>query len=101
AGTNWLPDPLPLAADMQTRFVRRVAALPFEARTLLLIAAAEPSGDPEVFERAAGRLGVGDTTACRGGGDLLVIEDKVRFRHPLIRSAAYGGATAGARQRVH
>lgn len=101
AGTNWLPDPLPLAADMQTRFVRRVAALPFETRTLLLIAAAEPSGDPEVFERAAGHLGVGDTTACPGCEDLLVIEDKVRFRHPLIRSAAYRGATAGARQRVH
>jgi predicted ATPase len=102
AGTNWLPDPLPLAADMQSRFVRRVAGLPLDAQTLLLLAAAEPSGDPDLFERAAEQLGFADTTAKHPGYEgLLVIEDKVRFRHPLIRSAAYRGATAGARRRVH
>jgi len=102
AGTHWLPDPLPLAADMQTRFVRRVAALPHETRTLLLLAAAEPSGDPDLLERAADRLGLGDpTTYGPSCADMLVIEDRVRFRHPLIRSAAYRGATSGARRRVH
>src|SRR4029078_6384502 len=61
AGTNWLPDPLPLAADMQNRVVRRGGALSPQARTLLLLAAAEPSGDPDLFERAAEHLGIGET----------------------------------------
>jgi DNA-binding CsgD family transcriptional regulator len=102
AGTTWLPDPLPLAADMQTRFVRQIAALPPEVRTLLLLAAAEPSSALDLFERVADILGIGDAVRDRQSwADLLELDTHVTFRHPLIRSAAYPGASVAARRRVH
>jgi DNA-binding CsgD family transcriptional regulator len=102
AGAAWLPDPLPLAADMQTRFWQRVVALPAQVQELLLLAAAEPSGDLRLFERAAGRLGLERALAdARGFGGLLDLRERVTFRHPLIRSAVYRGAAGNARRRVH
>jgi DNA-binding CsgD family transcriptional regulator len=102
AGTTWLPDPLPLAADMQTQFVRQLAALPPGVQTLLLLAAAEPSGAPDLFERAADSLGIDDALRDRHSwADLLELDTQVAFRHPLIRSAAYRGATVAARRHVH
>jgi DNA-binding CsgD family transcriptional regulator len=102
AGAAWLPDPLPLAADMQARFWQRVAALPAQVQELLLLAAAEPSGDLLLFERAAERLGLDRALAGAGGfGGLLDLRERVTFRHPLIRSAVYRGAAGNARRRVH
>jgi DNA-binding CsgD family transcriptional regulator len=102
AGAAWLPDPLPLAANMQARYWRRAEALPAQVQELLLLASAEPSGDLVLFERAAEHLGLQHALGAAGGfGGLLELGERVTFRHPLIRSAVYQGADIGARRRVH
>src|SRR5260370_11035763 len=69
---------------------------------LLLVAAAEPSGDPSLVAKAAGRLGIDPEAGEAAGVERMVSwEPRVRFRHPLIRSAAYYAAPAGARRRAH
>ena len=73
-----------------------------DARRLLLVAAAEPVGDPLLLWRAAKRLGVGPAAgedAQRHG--LLTIRERVTFRHPLVRSAVYGSATIEERRAAH
>ena len=80
----------------------RIAELPEQTRLVLLIAAAEPVGDPVLVWRAAERLGVAPATALAGGTDgLLTIEERVTFRHPLVRSVAYRTAAEQDRRAVH
>jgi DNA-binding CsgD family transcriptional regulator/tetratricopeptide (TPR) repeat protein len=68
----------------------------------LTLAAAEPTGDPVLVWRAAGRLGVGreDASPAIESG-LIEIGARVRFRHPLVRSAAYADASAADRRAAH
>jgi DNA-binding CsgD family transcriptional regulator len=94
------------APGMQSRieesFRRRCAALPTAARLLLLVAAAEPAGDPMLVWRAAGRLGIGpDAAAAAEAGGLLVIGARVMFRHPLVRSAVCRAASPPEWRAVH
>src|SRR5258708_33925576 len=63
AGGFGLPAALPLASQIEENFARRVASLPRDSRRLLLLAAADPVGDPALLWAAAGRLGVGKTAA--------------------------------------
>src|SRR4051794_3540762 len=101
AGGFGLPDVLPLAGRIEESFLRRLEALPQETRVLLLGAAAEPGGDPALLWRAAGRLGLAGTVlepAERSG--LLEVGARVRFRHPLVRSAVYRSDSDQARRRV-
>ena len=68
----------------------------------MLIAAAEPVGDPALVWRAAERLGIGvDAAAPRETSDLCEFGARVRFRHPLVRSAVYRAASSEDRQAVH
>jgi predicted ATPase len=102
AGGFGLPDVLPLSGRIEESFLRRLDAVPEETRLLLLVAAAEPVGDPALLWRAAGRLGVGGEVlrpAERSG--LLDVAARVRFRHPLVRSAVYRSASGQDRQRAH
>jgi DNA-binding CsgD family transcriptional regulator len=85
---------------LEQSFERRIAAVPAQARLLLLAAAAEPIGDPLLLWRAAEQLGIEPTAADATDG-LLTIEESVRFRHPLVRSAAYRSAPAEQRRAVH
>lgn len=102
AGAAWLPDHLPVSADIQQRFWQQAAALPPDTQDLLLLAAAEPSGDVLLFERAADYLGLSREAARLGALERLVsLHEQVTFRHPLIRSAIYRGAPVRARRRVH
>jgi DNA-binding CsgD family transcriptional regulator/tetratricopeptide (TPR) repeat protein len=102
AGGFALPSAVPLSASIQESFRRRLEALPEETRSLLLVAAAEPVGDPVVVWRAAERLGVGTQAAAPAAeADLLEVGARVRFRHPLVRSAAYQSASLQQRQQVH
>jgi DNA-binding CsgD family transcriptional regulator len=71
-----------------------------ETRRLLLVAAAEPVGDPVLVWRAAGRLGIGVQAASETDG-LLLIGARVTFRHPLVRSSVYRAASLDERQAVH
>jgi DNA-binding CsgD family transcriptional regulator len=91
-----------LPGRIEESFARRLDALPHDTRRLLLIAAAEPVGDPLLLWRAAERLGVGRAAADEvEAGGLLVIGDRVSFRHPLVRSATYRSASLEERRTAH
>src|SRR4051812_1867314 len=91
-----------LTGRIEESFVRRLEALSDDARRLLLVAAAEPVGDPLLLWRAAERLGIRPAAAEEAQADgLLVIGEWVRFRHPLVRSAVYRTATGEQRREVH
>lgn len=91
-----------LAGSIETSFRHRVELLPAPTQRLLLLAAADPLGDPLLLWRAAERLGF-DADAARPAveDDLVSVGARVRFRHPLVRSAVYSSASAAARREVH
>ena len=102
AGGFGLPGAVPLSGRIEESFRRRVEALPTETRRLLQLAAADPVGDPVLVWRAAERLAIeaeAATPAVEAG--LLEFGARVRFRHPLVRSAAYRSASASERRVVH
>jgi DNA-binding CsgD family transcriptional regulator len=87
---------------IEESFRDRVGALPADTRLLLLVAAAEPVGDSVLVWAAAGRLGVPGSAAAAAEADGLVeIGARVRFRHPLVRSAVYRSAGLPERRAAH
>jgi AAA ATPase domain len=87
---------------IEQAYHRRLEALPPETRSLMLVAAAEPDGDPVLVWQAAGRLGIPASAAEAAEADgLLEIGTRVRFRHPLVRSAVYSAASLPERRAVH
>ncbi len=100
AGGFGLLDAPGLSGRIEGSFRRRLAGLPAETQRLLLVAAAEPAGDPVLVWRAAGRLRIGVQAAAETDG-LLTIGARVTFRHPLVRSAVYQAASPEERQAVH
>src|SRR6266699_6515905 len=102
AGGFGLPGALSLPRRIEESFRRRVEALPAQTRLLLLLAAAEPTGDPVLLWRAAGQLGIGAEAAGPAAeAGLAEFGARVRFRHPLVRSAAYRSATLEERHLLH
>jgi DNA-binding CsgD family transcriptional regulator len=102
AGGFGLPAGVPISSGIEDSFRRRLDALPPETQRLLQLAAADPVGDPLLVWRAAERLGIpaqAATPAAQAG--LLEFGARVRFRHPLVRSAAYRLATVQQRQDAH
>ena len=102
AGGFGLPAEMPLTSRIEQGFVRQLEPLPAATRRLLLLAAAEPVGDVPLLWRAAGRLGMGPEAAepAEAAG-LVELGARVRFRHPLVRSAAYRAAPAPERREIH
>ncbi|MEN3282709.1 MAG: hypothetical protein V7607_3849 [Solirubrobacteraceae bacterium] len=102
AGGFGLPDSLPLPGRIEESFRRRIDTLPAESQLLLLVAAAEPVGEPVLVWRAAEQLGIGlDAAKPADRAQLLQLGARVRFRHPLVRSAVYRAASPQERQSVH
>jgi DNA-binding CsgD family transcriptional regulator len=102
AGGFGLPTTAPVSAGIEDRYTRRLAELPPAARRLLLVAAADPVGDPALVWRAAERLGIPESAAdAVESGELLSLSPRVAFRHPLVRSAVYRSAEPNARREVH
>ena len=102
AGGFGLPTTVPLSAGIEDRYTQRLATLPSDARRLLLIAAADPVGDPALLWRAAERLGVPESAAHTVESEqLLALSPRVVFRHPLVRSAVYSSAGLNERREVH
>jgi DNA-binding CsgD family transcriptional regulator len=97
---------LPAASDLPGRleehYLERIRALPDAAQRLVLLAAAEPLGDATLLWRAAEQIGVGASAVDLAHEHALVdIGAEVRFRHPLVRSAAYRAASGAERRAMH
>ncbi|HKD88724.1 MAG TPA: LuxR C-terminal-related transcriptional regulator [Streptosporangiaceae bacterium] len=83
-------------------FQQRFDALPAATQQLLLVASAEPTGDPTLLWRAADLLGIGpQAQAAAQEAGLMMIGDRVVFRHPLVRSAVYQAASPEAQRTVN
>jgi len=89
-----------LTGRIEESFRRRLAPLAPSTRMLLLVASAEPAGDPVPVWRALAALGV-DPSAENAAADLVELGSQVRFRHPLVRSAVYRAASPDERRRAH
>lgn len=98
-----LPAALPLTGGVEAAFLDRYRRLPDGARAVLLVAAADDSGDLAVVDEAARALGADDvaTEAAERSGLLSRHGDRVELRHPLVRSAVYAGASTPERRRAH
>ena len=102
AGGFGLPDARPLASRIEQTYLQRVEVLPRDAQLLLLAAAAEPLGDLSLLWRAAGELGIGsEAVRPAEAAGLLELRARVRFPHPLVRSAVYRAADPSDRRDVH
>jgi DNA-binding CsgD family transcriptional regulator len=96
------PNAPTLPGRIEDSFQRRLEALPGDTKRLLLVAAAEPVGEPLLVWRAAERLEIGtDAAAPAAAAGLAEIGTRVRFRHPLVRSAIYRAASVEERQIAH
>jgi DNA-binding CsgD family transcriptional regulator/tetratricopeptide (TPR) repeat protein len=101
-GALGLLAPRELPSWIEDSFVERLHVLPDDARMLLLVAASEPADDARLLWRAARRVGIDvSAAAATEAAGLLTIDEHVRFRHPLVRSAAYRSASPHDRRRVH
>ncbi len=102
AGGFGLPDAQPVRGLLETTFRRRVQRLPAATQRLLLVAAAEPTGDLTLLWRAATELGISAEAIGSAEADGVVeLGSRVAFRHPLLRSAIYRAAPVDERRRVH
>lgn len=90
------------AGQIEDGFLRRIQALPDSTRRLLLVAAAEPVGDAALFLRAAAGLGIPvDALAPAEAAGVIEFGRRMRFQHPLMRSAAYRAADLTERREIH
>jgi DNA-binding CsgD family transcriptional regulator len=102
AGGFGRPDARALAGRIEQNFRRRLRLLPHETQQLLLVAAAEPVGDVTLLWRAAERLGIGaDAVGPAEAAGLIELGARVRFRHPLVRSASYRASYPHDRRQAH
>ncbi|MGY1833120.1 AAA family ATPase [Geodermatophilus sp. SYSU D01180] len=103
SGRARLPARLPLTEGVERAFLDRHRRLPEQARTMLLVTAADDSGRARVVQQAAASLGAGEDAlqAAERSGLLRVRGAAVDLRHPLVRSAVYGAATSTERRRAH
>ena len=91
-----------VSGKVQASFEGRLEGLPQDTRALLLLASAEPIGDPLLLWRAAEELGIGMSAAAAAEADgLLSVGAVVSFRHPLVRSAVYRSASVAERRAAH
>ncbi len=102
AGGFWNSGGRPSAGEIEEGFVRRIQSLPEPTQRLLLVAAAEPVGDAALFLRAAAQLGIPvDALAPAEAGGIIEFGPRMRFLHPLMRSAAYRAADLTERKAIH
>ncbi len=102
AGGFGLVGAQPLTGRIEESFARQVEVLSDDVRRLLLIAAADPVGDPQVLWRAAEQAGLAPAAADDAeAAQLLVVRERVMFRHPLVRSAIYQSARPEDRRAAH
>ncbi len=92
----------PLSDRLEQSFLGRVRSMPGQTQRFLLLAAAEPVGDPALLMRAAELVGLAvDAATPAEAVGLIELAAQVRFPHPLVRSAIYRAAPLADRQAVH
>ncbi len=97
-----VPSSAALSGGLHEHYLRRVRGLPAQTQRLMLLAAADPTGDATLVWRAGRILGVGPRDAVVAASEqLLEIGSQVRFHHPLVRSAAYAAGTEEDRGAAH
>ena len=102
AGGFGLDGAVRVSRSLEEGYRRRLKELPLDTRRLLWLAAADPTGDPLLLSRAAQRLGIPpDAATAAIDVGLLELGARVRFSHPLVRSAAYRSASLRERHDVH
>ena len=103
SGREPLTEPLPVSAGMEHAFLTQARSLPEPTQLLLLVAAAEGTGDLVAVLSAAERLQVprDALTSAETAGLLTITDGTLEFHHPLVRSALYGAADAAQRRAVH
>src|SRR5690606_18929051 len=102
AGGFESPGALDVPRRVEESFRRRAAGLPADTQLLLLVAAAEPTGDAALLWRAAAELGIAESAVAPAeAAGLLEIDRRVTFRHPLVRSAVYRDAAPPDQRRAH
>jgi DNA-binding CsgD family transcriptional regulator len=103
AGTASLSDPLPAGATVERAFARRTEALPESSRRALVVAAVSSSSEAEVIVAGLAAVGLpADALDHAEDADLIrVIDGRLEFRHPLVRSAVFHGAPASERRGAH
>jgi hypothetical protein len=102
AGAPRFPGAAGLPGRIEESFRRRLEGLPEMTRRLVLLAAAEPSGDGALLWRACAMAGIeaGAAGPAEDAG-LVRVGARVRFFHPLARSAVYRAASAEQRRAAH
>ena len=91
-----------LSRHLEDHYLRRASELPEASQRLLLLAAAEPTGDATLLWRAAHGLGIDKSSlAPAEDAELVEVRSRARFRHPLVRSAVYRSATPSERRAAH
>jgi DNA-binding CsgD family transcriptional regulator len=101
-GVPGVPGMPGLPGRIEESFRGRLEVLPAATQLLMLVAAAEPAGEPALVWRAAERLGIGaEAVAAAADAGLLTIGERVMFRHPLVRSAVYRAASPADRRGAH
>ncbi|GAA2419057.1 ATP-binding protein [Nonomuraea africana] len=102
AGGFGFPGTAPLSGRIEESFARQLDALPGDTRLLICLTSAEPSGDAKLIWQAAGLLGISHMAARPATeSGLADFGQRISFRHPLLRRAAYQSATAEQRRAVH
>jgi DNA-binding CsgD family transcriptional regulator len=102
SGGFGLPETMALTSRIEESFLQRLHSLPRDSQRLLVAAAAEPVGETMLLFRAVERLGIGaEAAAPAEAAGLIELGARVRFRHPLVRSAIYGAASPQERREVH
>jgi DNA-binding NarL/FixJ family response regulator len=103
AGIEPLLDPLPVTARIEETFRSRVRLLPEDTQALLLVAAAEDTGELATVLRAARHLGAPAEAldAALEAGLVHMHDRQLEFRHPLVRSAIYYAAPPSRRRAAH
>jgi DNA-binding CsgD family transcriptional regulator len=102
AGGFALPDAADVPGQIEDAYGQRIARLPEATRRLMLLAATDAVGDATLLWRAAAAAGVErDAAEPAAEARLLEVGARVRFRHPLVRSAVYRAASPAQRRAAH
>jgi DNA-binding CsgD family transcriptional regulator len=103
AGRAPLPQPMPLGHDLEQVFLKRVHRLPAPVQMLLLVAAAEGSGEADVILSTGSRLRISPEALvdAEASGLIRTEGDAIVFRHPILRTVIYQSASLPRRQMVH